>query len=184
MDAQAPNTKVRFIPVEVLTPEAYAPFGYVVGMPHHEPLARDEERSFWGSPELELLDGAFMVVYVEMRRTDYVVRQLHRHRAFSQTLVPLGGQAFIHVAAPPTDVPDLDQMRAFLVEGNQAVIIGRGTWHRNPAYPVASKASLILISRSQTTTGAAAQPGAATVGGDTDRLELNTLTDNEIRLIL
>jgi ureidoglycolate hydrolase len=125
-----------------------------------------------------------MAVYVEMRMVDYVVRRLHRHRAFSQTLIPLGGKAFIHVVAPPGDVPDLSKMRAFLVDGNQAVIIGRGTWHRNPAYPLAPTASLILISRSQTTIGAAATPSAPTVGGDTDLVQISDLTPDLIRLLL
>ena len=175
---------VRYISLEPLTPAAYQPFGYVVGMPNEPPLTENEERSFWGSPELELLNGAFMAVYVEMRMTDYVVRQLHRHRAFSQTLIPLGGKAFVHVVAPPDDMPDLSRMHAFLVDGNQAVIIGRGTWHRNPAYPLAPKASLILISRSETTIASAASPSAPTVGGDTDRVNISDLTPDEIRLLL
>lgn len=175
---------IRYIPVEPLTTEAYAPFGHVIGMSNEPPLAEDHERSFWGSPELEILDGGFIAVYVQLRMKDYVVRQLHRHRAFAQTLVPLGGNSLIHVVAPPGDTIDLDQMRAFMIPADKAVIIGRGTWHRNPAYPLAPQASLILISRSETTYGSAANPGGATVGGDTDRVELNTLTNDEFRLIL
>jgi ureidoglycolate lyase len=174
----------RYIPVEALTQEAFAPFGHVIGMSDRAPLAANSERSFWGSPELELRDGSFMAVYVELRMTDFIVGRLHRHRAFSQVLVPLGGKALIHVVAPSGDVPDLAQMRAFLIDGDRAVITNRGIWHRNPAYALATSASLILISRAQTAVDAAAQPAADTVGGDTDRFDLSKLTSDEIRLLL
>jgi ureidoglycolate lyase len=174
----------RTISVEPLTPEAYEPFGQVIGSPQEPPTRENEERSYWLMPALDLVDGAFAIVYVEMRAQDYVVRRLHRHTMFEQALIPLGGKAFVHVVAPPGDVPDLSALRAFLVDGSQGVIIGQGTWHRNPAYPLAPKASLVLISRSESIVLEAAERAGEDVRGPTEQIEIDTLTNDEIRLLL
>jgi ureidoglycolate lyase len=174
---------IRYVQVEALTALAYEPFGSVIGLPSEPPVAENEERSYWKSPDLELVEGTFKPVYVEMRRIDYVVRRLHRHRGFSQVLIPLGGEAFIHVVAPPGDVPDLSQLRAFIVEGDKGVIIGRGTWHRNPAYPLSTKASLVLISGGPSSRDQLTR-GEQTVSSSTDLVELSSLSDDEFRLLL
>jgi len=147
-------------------------------------MTENEERSYWLSPALEMIDGSYAIVYVEMRMRDYVVRRLHRHTRFDQALIPLGGKAFLHVVAPPGDVPDLDELRAFIIDGSQAVIIRQGTWHRNPAYPLSPEASLVLISRRESIVLEAAERAGEHVGGPTEQIELATLTDDEIRLIL
>lgn len=169
---------VRYIQVEPLTCGAYRPFGHVIGIPEQPPLKENDERSYWLSPEIELLGGTFAVVYAQMRMVDYVVRRLHRHTDFAQTFIPLGGVSFIHVVAPGDDVPDLGQLRAFLISGDQGVIIGRGMWHRNPAYPLAARGSLVLLSQSKSIK----EEGMK--GGTTQQVELCDLTSDEIRLRL
>jgi ureidoglycolate lyase len=176
--------KTHYIQLEELTADAYKPFGYVIGIPTDPPLASDGERSFWAGPDLEIQDGAFMPVYVEVKMRDYIVRRMHRHRYFAQTLIPLGGKSLITVVAPPADEPSIESLRAFLIDGSNAIVTLPGVWHRNPAYPLASEASLILISRNVTTIAAAQESSAATIGGDTDRVDLTDLFNEEIRIRL
>jgi ureidoglycolate hydrolase len=178
------QSTTRYVQLSHLTQEEFAPFGHVIERSEEAPLARNEEREFWKGPLLTISDGHFMPVYVHVRRTDYVIRRLHRHRAFSQMLIPLEGKPLIHVVCPAGQPPDLSMMRAFLVEPSQAVITSPGIWHRNPALPIHRETSLILLSRDVTAIDAAASPGARTVGGDTDRLELTQIAAGRIRIRL
>lgn len=62
---------------------------------------------------------------------------LERHQQLTQTFIPVGGDGFYTVVAPPNcreenGFPALDQIKAFWVPGDVAIQIHRATWHENP----------------------------------------------------
>ena len=63
---------------------------------------------------------------------------MYRHATHTQVVMPLDVPAVVVVA--PADVSmrsrsDVDQVRAFVLERQQAVVLDRGTWHWGP-YPI------------------------------------------------
>ncbi len=108
------------IKAELLTPEAYRPFGQVIG--------RDDIH-------LELRQGEqFRMGIIQMKHQGYRIRSLNHHRNSTQALIPLEGKACLLVVAPPDatfeTAADLKRVRAFLCDGSVGVNIGLGTWHQ------------------------------------------------------
>ena len=66
---------------------------------------------------------------------------LFRHATHTQVLMPLDTVAVIVVAPAGlamTGPLDIDEVRAFLIEPLDSVVLHRGTWHWGP-YPVGSE---------------------------------------------
>ncbi len=59
----------------------------------------------------------------------FAIEKLERHPVSSQTFLPNGDSRFLIIVAPPTEEPNLDQMRFFVTNGKQGVNYRRGTWH-------------------------------------------------------
>jgi ureidoglycolate hydrolase len=64
------------------------------------------------------------------------------HLNVTQGFIPLGGAATIMVVAPPTEdafpdaTPGPEDLRAFLMDGSQGVMLWIGTWHALKRFPV------------------------------------------------
>jgi ureidoglycolate lyase len=69
-----------------------------------------------------------------------LISRITRHRQVTQVLGAAGGQPWLLAVAPPpaVDVPDaqpaLDEIRAFRIPGDAAVMLFRGTWHAGPLF--------------------------------------------------
>jgi ureidoglycolate lyase len=68
------------------------------------------------------------------------VSRITRHRGVTQVLASAGGRDWLLAVAPPPVVdsadaePRLDEVRAFRVPGDTAVMLFRGTWHAGPFF--------------------------------------------------
>lgn len=66
---------------------------------------------------------------------------LFRHRTHTQVLMPLDSDAVIAVARATvafSEAADADQVRAFTLRPQEAVVLHRGTWHWGP-FPIGSR---------------------------------------------
>ncbi|HEU0224695.1 MAG TPA: ureidoglycolate lyase, partial [Steroidobacteraceae bacterium] len=79
----------------------------------------------------------------EPRRWPLAIAMLERHPLGSQLVMPLSGEPFLVVVAPPGEVPDRQAVRAFLTNGRQGVNYRRGTWH-HPLIALAAGDFLVL----------------------------------------
>jgi ureidoglycolate lyase len=122
-----------------LTREAFAPYGEVIG-----------ER---GGVEVDLDGGAPSVVAQTVEARPLSFDFLGRHRRTEQVFAPLGGaRSIIAVAAPSdenSDLPDIQKMAAFLVDGTCAFKLHRGTWHTS-AFPLSERATFLVLDREGT----------------------------------
>jgi ureidoglycolate lyase len=59
----------------------------------------------------------------------YRFDMVERHPLGSQAFVPLNGQRFVVVVAPPGESVEIESLRAFVTNGRQGVNYHRGTWH-------------------------------------------------------
>ncbi len=75
------------IKAEVLTSEAFQPFGQVVGLDDINLALRNGEQ--------------FRMGIIHMRNHGYRIQSLNYHRNSTQALVPLDGKACLVVVAPP-----------------------------------------------------------------------------------
>lgn len=135
------DVRIVRIPVQILTAEAFAPFGEVSSPTNGFRLDFRDERA------------SFCHVHITARPLRMLF--LARHLYTTQSYVPLGGAHSILVVAPPADVsdldalPDLDRVAAFRLTGGQAINLHRGTWHRTPM-PIGDSADFMVLDREGT----------------------------------
>ena len=81
-------------------------------------------------------------------RQPLVCDHLNAHHRATQTLVPLGLQPALLIVAPPGltfgSRADLDQIRAFVLDGTAAVSLSHRTWHWGP-YPIGAHVDLLNL---------------------------------------
>ncbi|HVG97899.1 MAG TPA: ureidoglycolate lyase [Chloroflexota bacterium] len=129
------RTSLREVVVEArpLTPEAYAPYGRLIG-PQREPLLQQE--------------GSFTAKLMTVHRVPATLTGINRHRDHSQTFVPLAGAPTVLIVAPP-DVPaegfDPERIVAFVNRDGYAFTFDPGTWHTEPRALGADSCDLINI---------------------------------------
>ncbi len=122
-----------------MTPELFAPYGEIID-------AR-------GQVDLDLDGGkaSFVAQTVESRPLQFSF--LGRHERTEQVFVPMGGTVSIIAVAPPCEngssAPNLEGMRAFLIDGSCAFKLRRGAWHTS-AFPLDESASFMVLDRENT----------------------------------
>lgn len=127
-----PSLALRLLP---LTPEAFAPFGDVIGIGGREGEVINEghTRKFADLAAVDVAqEGGRPAVHLYRSRSLSLplrVEVMERHPLGSQAFVPLQGRPFVVIVAPPGDVPNRDAIRAFLADGTQGVNLARGVWH-------------------------------------------------------
>jgi ureidoglycolate hydrolase len=129
---------VRQIVPKPLQRDTWAPFGW---------LPVDDTDPSDGSHVLEFAWGDAHVNRIAHRRDEVAevpgglrCEVLFRHATHTQVLMPLDTVAVIVVAPAGlamTGLSDVDEVRAFLIEPLDSVVLHRGTWHWGP-YPVGS----------------------------------------------
>ena len=146
---------VRELPVEPATPEAVAPFGQLVG--GHNPSAAasgfyDQKVTTWWPTFIS--DAETELAVCTLQRRPLEVRWMERHFKHTQVFLPLGGKPFVAVLAPPTttDLPDLEQARAFLFDGQAGLCMHLGTWHEFP-FALIDDTQVVVILREEATRG-------------------------------
>jgi ureidoglycolate lyase len=125
--------------VQPMTRENFAPYGELIN-----------ER---GQIEIDLDAGPANVFAQTVESRPMIFDFLGRHQRTEQVFSPLGGaQSILAVALPceeNTDLPDVERMAAFLVDGECAFKLHRGTWHTS-AFPVGPQATFLVLDREGT----------------------------------
>ena len=163
MSATGTDLTVRTIRVEPVTREAFAPFGDLLATEGVEKLAR---HLYDGTIE-SYHPGAFEsdrpveFVLSRMRVRRFEAIYLERHFMLTQTFIPLGGKPIVMVVAAPdakleNEIPAPDEVHAFLIPGDAAVNIHRGTWHE-PPFPLTDGTLVLMTNHRVLMTGLASE---------------------------
>jgi ureidoglycolate lyase len=124
--------------IELLTPEAFAPFGLVVDAPTSAPQASGPGWQWWG--ETVLMEGDSRPYGIGYLRLEPAARRFdwaERHMRSPEMIVPLGGACLVYAGPAdypeqPDRLPELDRFRVFEVREGQGVILNPGVWHGAP----------------------------------------------------
>ena len=117
----------RIIKAEPLTPEALAPWGQVLTS-NGDPAQRDE----YAASTDNLRDHAKLnITFMRVAHRAPMVKAIERHPHSMQLFVPMNGGRYLAVVCPalPDGGPDIDNIRAFVADGGQAVNYDAGVWH-------------------------------------------------------
>lgn len=129
-----PDVAVRELKVLDLTPDAFAPYGSVI------PPMQDGTAFGPQDAKLDFGNGTPRFYAMRLPNRGLVVSRITCHRQVTQVLASAGGQSWLLAVAPPPalDVEDaepaLDDITAFRVPGDAAVMLFRGTWHAGPMF--------------------------------------------------
>jgi ureidoglycolate lyase len=91
--------------------------------------------------------------YHRLKHREFSFSLMERHLKGTQTWFPTGSiAASVFAVAPPSDlsdpnaVPDLNRMKAFILDGKRGMNIHVGTWHWTP-FPLADCSEFITLVR-------------------------------------
>jgi ureidoglycolate lyase len=71
-----------------------------------------------------------LAVYSATARTfPLALQEMERHTQGSQSFLPLTGARFVVVVALPGAAPGASELKAFITNGQQGVVLHPGTWH-------------------------------------------------------
>lgn len=188
MNPRGSESKTHTLVAEKATPAVLEPFGFVLGHnPDVEPMPID---FYDGAVKVRRL-GDFVsddqtempVVTIQPRPLE--LRYIERHFKHTQAFVPLGGKPFLAVMAPPTDgdLPAIDDLRAFVFDGQAGFVMKQGTWHEFP-YALEEDTNLIVILRREATDGLVRDNVVQNEahGPDLDKKDLLERTNTVVRI--
>lgn len=125
--------------LERLTPEAFAPFGEVIGLSAAMSGRRGETINYGHTERFADLaridvaaEGGRAALHLYRSRPvslPFAVEVMERHPLGSQAFVPLHSRPFAVIVAPAGDALRRQSIRAFLTDGRQGVNLARGVWH-------------------------------------------------------
>lgn len=128
---------MQSIQIQKLTRENFAAFGEVISC-HEQDFfhindAHTERYHALVETEISGNAKAGISIFRNIKATSLPVKisLLERHPQGSQAFIPMQGQAFLVVVAKALNPqqPDLNQIYAFITDGNQGVNYRAGTWH-------------------------------------------------------
>jgi ureidoglycolate lyase len=144
-------TSVIRVPVEPLTPDAFAPFGALLAPKDTAPDFHGLMSVGWRS-NFEVT-GEITIMTLTSRFSGSRFSMLERHFDVTQTFIPLGSELSVVAVAPPTgnEPPDPADVRGFLLDGTAGYVLKRGTWHSLDRYPLhPPSASIVIITGRRT----------------------------------
>lgn len=131
---------VHAVTIELLTEEAFAPFGQIISAKDRTPdFVTQSGTQGWA---VDFRSGKPLIMLLRTPYQGLRVSKLERHFNVSQTFLPLGGSPAVVAVAPSsrTDdreaVPSPDQIRAFLLDGTKGYALAPGTWHSLDRFPL------------------------------------------------
>lgn len=145
----------RLLRIEPLTAEGFAPFGDVIETAGRDwfPINNGSTQRFHALAQVQTgpADGTAIISIFRARRLEYplTIAMLERHPHGSQAFVPLRGEPFLVVVAPPAPQPDIQAIRVFRTDGRQGINYHAGVWH-HPVLALRDDDEFLIVDRAGT----------------------------------
>lgn len=161
------------LPLEDATAAALAPFGELLGVGRGRPSSPtrfydDAVELVEKAPFVSDADTCLSVARVHPRPLE--VRWMERHFKHTQVFLPINGQPYAVVVAPPGDapLPELARVRAFRFPGDCGFMMQVGTWHEFP-FALEGPADMVIVLRNETNRNLEAVEDGEAVGEDLEK---------------
>lgn len=138
--------------IEPLTKSAFAPFGDVIETENSDHFSINngstERYNQLASVQLAELNDQAIISIFRAQHLQYPlsISMLERHPKGSQAFMPLSEQRFLVVVAPPTDEPNVNEIKAFITNGKQGVNYAKGVWH-HPILSLENDSDFLVVDR-------------------------------------
>ena len=126
------------IKVKYPTPENFAKFGTIVVPSFKEsPATFSENHNYWHNvADISGLKGEGTVGYLEIERKNrkFYLEKMERHQETLEAFIPMSGAGIFCLApvSPDRDVPDINSIEAFYIDGSSSFFLAPGVWHWLP----------------------------------------------------
>lgn len=117
---------------EPLTDEGFTPYGKAILLPANPAPKKGDNWDCWfGFGSLAGEDSTIGIVLTRSSKGLIEHMEAHLHPEF---LIPITGPIIQAVALPkengiPGERPDINTVKAFIIEPGQSIIMGKGVWH-------------------------------------------------------
>jgi ureidoglycolate hydrolase len=124
--------------VRSLNPEAFSPYGDVLGRPGRLHDAEGPGWRWWGETQTLAPAGRpYAVGYLDLQPAPHRFDWAERHMRSPETIVPLSGDCLVYVGPPddrgdPGRMPPVERFEVFRVAAGQGVVLSPGVWHGAP----------------------------------------------------
>lgn len=137
--------------IEALSAEAFAPFGDLIASEGHEyfMINNGSTRRYHRLAEVDTGSEGTPIISIFRARTlpmPLRIRMMERHPLGSQAFIPMRGNPFLILVAPPGDDLKSSQLRAFISNGHQGVNYHRGVWH-HPILALTDQDEFLVVDR-------------------------------------
>lgn len=125
------------LPIQDLTPSAFAPFGEVIEQPPCAADAAGPGWQWWGETALLAADGrAYGIGYLNLHPAELCFDWAERHMRSAELIIP-AGDCLVYVGSPdhpeePGLLSPLDRFQVFRVRQGQGALLHPGVWHGAP----------------------------------------------------
>ena len=139
--------------VEPLTYESFADFGEVIEASEtarHFPINAGNTERYHDLARLDAGPDGQLIVSIfrgQPRALPFTITMMERHPLGSQAFMPLSGQPYLVVVAPPGAAPSAQDLRCFLAGPGQGVNYAAGTWH-HPLLALGAVSDFLVLDRS------------------------------------
>jgi len=147
---------MREIKVKFPTPENFKNFGKLILPPiNREPDVSSEIFGYWHNlVDISSLGKEGCVGYLEIKRDynrEFFIEKIERHKNTIEAFIPILGSGIFCVApaTPNKQLPDLDSISAFWVDGTTSFFLDEGVWHWLP-FAITPVLRFILLLKSPT----------------------------------
>ena len=150
------------VKIQPLTASNFAAFGEVIECDNHDffhinnahteryhAIALTELKSQSNSTAEEQVNiGISIFRNIRATLIPFKIEMLERHPIGSQAFTPMQGQKFLIIVAPQLDqdTPDVQNIHAFISNGQQGVNYRAGTWH-HPLLTLEAPSDFVVIDR-------------------------------------
>jgi ureidoglycolate lyase len=137
---------------EALTTENFSPFGQVISCENtdHTTINDGYAEKY---ADLALIDTkedqgstSIHIFVAKKRQFPFQITMLEKHPFFSQAFIPRAKTQFVVVVAPPSEDLVIENLRAFISNGDQGINYSRGVWHF-PLITLDDNSHFIVIDR-------------------------------------
>lgn len=177
--------KLLDLALDDATPENVAPFGALVGTD----CGGGRRRTAFYDDAVDLIetprfvsDADTTLAVARIRPRPFSVRWMERHFKHTQGFLPLNGQPYAVVLAPPNDasLPDLGCLRALRFPGHWGLLMHVGTWHEFP-FALEAPVDMVVVLRNETNRNLDAIENGEAIGEDLEKRNILTRCGVTIR---